>query len=321
MENKKPNIIFLSIDGLRPKNLGCYGYERNTSPNIDSYASQGVLFKNFFSVSNGTHKSFFSILSGRHLLLQDFMHYPTQREMDYFFETGGVFLSEILQKNGYKTHFPRKLWGWQKMGFDYYFEQNNLDISKKWGLIRSIKKKPLMYNLFKSILHNTHIVPKKLESKIRFNNNGEIITNNAIEIIKQNKENNFFLCLHYQETHGPYMFPHWLNNKFTSTKEGKKIFEALNSAEGYNKKAIEMTKNSFKSDETFEGLIAKYDTAIFYDDFLIEKIIDHLWATTKTIEQAIDELGIDDTLLSEDYEDLIYDELSQCSHCGYWESY
>ena len=54
---------------------------------------------------------------------------------------------------------------------------------------------------------------------------------------------------------------------------------------------------------------------------LIEKIIDHLWTTTKTIEQAIDELGIDDTLLSEDYEDLIYDELSQCSHCGYWESY
>jgi len=83
---------------------------------------------------------FFSILSGRHLLLQDFMHYPTQGKWIIFSRQEGFFLSEILQKNGYKTHFPRKLWGWQKMGFDYYFEQNNLDISKKWGLIRSIKK-------------------------------------------------------------------------------------------------------------------------------------------------------------------------------------
>ena len=72
MKNKKPNIIFLSIDGLRAKNLGCYGYKRNTTPNIDSYANQGVLFKNFFSSYSVTHKSFSSILGGRHILSQDF---------------------------------------------------------------------------------------------------------------------------------------------------------------------------------------------------------------------------------------------------------
>ena len=276
MKNKKPNIIFLSIDALRARNLGCYGYQRNTSPNLDSYANQGVLFKNFFSISNGTNKSFFSILSGRHLLLQDFLNYPSQKEMDSFFETGGILLPEILQKQGYKTHFLEKAFGWQKIGFDYYFKQDSLEASKKWGLIRSIKKKPLVYNFFKSILHNTYLIPKRLESKIRFNNDGERMTNKAIEIIKQNKENNFFLWLHYQDTHGPYMFPFWLDNKFNPPKEGKKIFEALNSAKGYNKKAIDMTKAYWKFDETLEGLMAKYDTAIFYDDFLIGKIIDTL---------------------------------------------
>ena len=275
MINKKPNILFLTIDALRPKNLGCYGYKRDTSPNIDSYARQGVLFKNFFSVSNGTHKSFFSILSGRHLLLQDFMHYPTQREMNYFFETGGIFLSEILKKQGYKTYFLQKLFGWQKMGFDYYFKQDSLEASKKWDFIRSLKKTPWVYKFFKYLFHNTHLIPRRLENKIRSHNHAERITNKAIEIIKQNKENNFFLWLHYTDTHGPYTFPYSFENKFLPNKEGKKIFEVLNSSE-HNKEATEMSKNYYKFDETFEGVIAKYDTAIFYVNFLIGKIIDTL---------------------------------------------
>jgi arylsulfatase A-like enzyme len=275
MVNKKPNIIFLTIDALRPKNLGCYGYKRDTSPNIDSYARQGVLFKNFFTVSNGTHKSIFSILSGRHLLLQDFANYPTQREMKSFFETGGIFLSEILQKQGYKTHFLQKLFGWQKMGFDYYFKQNSLEESKKWGFIRSLKKTPLIYKSFKYLFHNTYLIPRRLENRIRSNKSAEKATNKAIEIIKQNKENNFFLWLHYTNPHGPYVFPYRFDRKFIPDKESKKLFETLNSSR-HNKKATDVNKNYYKFDETFESLMAKYDTAIFYVDCLIGKIIDTL---------------------------------------------
>ena len=135
-QNKKPNIIFITVDGLRARNLGCYGYKRNTSPNIDSYANQGVLFKNFFSLYNCSHKSFLSILSGRNIVLQDFEHYPSQREMKSFWDNGGILLSEVLQKQGYKTHFLRKLFGWQKIGFDYYFKQSDQEESKKWNFIK-----------------------------------------------------------------------------------------------------------------------------------------------------------------------------------------
>ena len=276
MENKKPNIIFLSVDGLRPRNLGCYGYKRDTSPNIDSYASQGVLFENFFSYYSVTHKSFSSILGGRHILARDFGNYASKREMNSFFDTGGVLLSEILQKHGYKTHFLEKLFGWQKKGFDYFFEQDSLEASKKWNLIKSLQKKPLIYNFFKFILHNTHLTPKRLESKIRFNNNGERMTNEAIEIIKQNKNNNFFLWLHYDDAHVPHMFPYALSKKFTIPSGGKKIFEVLNSMEGYNKKDIDFSRGCWKFDETIEGLTTKYDTAIFYDDLLIGRIIETL---------------------------------------------
>ncbi len=41
-------VLFLDLDTLRPDHLGCYGYHRNTSPNIDRIASEGVAFENYY---------------------------------------------------------------------------------------------------------------------------------------------------------------------------------------------------------------------------------------------------------------------------------
>lgn len=275
MRKDKPNIIFITIDGLRAKNLSCYGYRRNTSPHIDDYAKKGVLFENFFSSYNCSHKSFFSILSGRYLNLQDFGHYPSQKEMKTFFDTGGIFLSEFLQKNGYKTHFLRKLFGWQKIGFDYYLQEDPQQKSKKWNFIRSLKKIPYLYKIGESIFYKSYILPKKFENKIRSNNGGKLATKEAIKIIKKNKNEKFFLWIHYTDTHIPYVFPSSYLKKFFPEKESPKIFEILNSG-GHNKKDINILKRCWKSDETIEGIIAKYDTSILYDDYLTNKIINTL---------------------------------------------
>jgi arylsulfatase A-like enzyme len=42
-------ILYIDIDSLRPDHLGCYGYHRNTSPNIDSIARDGVLFSRCYT--------------------------------------------------------------------------------------------------------------------------------------------------------------------------------------------------------------------------------------------------------------------------------
>jgi len=56
-------VLLISIDTLRADHVGCYGYGRATTPNIDALAREGVLFENHISSSSWTlpaHASLFT---------------------------------------------------------------------------------------------------------------------------------------------------------------------------------------------------------------------------------------------------------------------
>ena len=61
---RKNNIILVSIDTLRADHLGCYGYQRPTSPTLDSLARRGTLFENFVSPTGWTLPGHASMLTG-----------------------------------------------------------------------------------------------------------------------------------------------------------------------------------------------------------------------------------------------------------------
>ena len=63
MKISTPNVILLTIDCLRFDHLGCYGYWRDTSPNIDNLASKGALFLEAISNGGITPFAFPSILA------------------------------------------------------------------------------------------------------------------------------------------------------------------------------------------------------------------------------------------------------------------
>lgn len=60
----KPNIIFYVSDSLRADHCSCYGYERETTPNIDRLAKDGIRFERMFSQAYKTVESSVSILTG-----------------------------------------------------------------------------------------------------------------------------------------------------------------------------------------------------------------------------------------------------------------
>jgi arylsulfatase A-like enzyme len=96
--------MIIAVDTLRPDHLGCYGYERNTSPNIDGLAAGGVVFEDVVSQSPWTLPSFASTLTSL---------YPTQHGAGFLEPGAGAYgkrmrtvfppLAMILLKQGYTT--------------------------------------------------------------------------------------------------------------------------------------------------------------------------------------------------------------------------
>jgi len=93
-----PNIILISIDALRADHLSCYGYHRNTSPNIDQLAREGILFKNGFSQVTWTLASHASIFLSQYVWRHNVKNPHTERLTDSY-----TTLAEILKNENYAT--------------------------------------------------------------------------------------------------------------------------------------------------------------------------------------------------------------------------
>jgi len=117
----RPDVLMLLVDTLRADRLGCYGYPRETSPNLDALARRGTVFLRASAQAPWTIPSVSSILTGA---------YPTahQEHPDPALPT----LPEVFQRAGYRTlgvcaNFvivPELGFG---RGFDEYVPRSTLD--------------------------------------------------------------------------------------------------------------------------------------------------------------------------------------------------
>ncbi|HYU34387.1 MAG TPA: sulfatase [Thermoanaerobaculia bacterium] len=94
---RRPDVIVYLVDTLRADHLGCYGYPRGTSPRIDAFAAESVLFEHAVAQSAWTRPAVTSLLTG----LEPHTHGVQQRldALPASFDT----LPEILHREGYQT--------------------------------------------------------------------------------------------------------------------------------------------------------------------------------------------------------------------------
>ena len=93
----KPNIVLITIDTLRADHLGCYGYKQKTSPNLDAFATEALLFENAYSAVPLTLPSHATMLTGL---------YPERhgiRDNAHFVWKESPLVQLALQKHGYST--------------------------------------------------------------------------------------------------------------------------------------------------------------------------------------------------------------------------
>ena len=60
----RPNIVLITLESVRPDHLGCYGYDRPTSPALDSLAADGMVYQNVQAVSSWTLAAHTSMFTG-----------------------------------------------------------------------------------------------------------------------------------------------------------------------------------------------------------------------------------------------------------------
>jgi arylsulfatase A-like enzyme len=94
-----PNIVLIVIDCLRADHVGCYGYQRPTTPTIDLLAAKGRRFKSAYSNAPWTKPSIATLFSSI---------YPSVHNVN---NIGSVMpdkiltMAEILKDKGYETFF------------------------------------------------------------------------------------------------------------------------------------------------------------------------------------------------------------------------
>lgn len=98
-DSSSPNILLITVDSLRLDHLGCYGYPKNTSPNIDKLAKEGVLFTQAIAQASWTWPALTSIATSS---------YPSThkvRTLDGVLSPEFLTIGKILKSQGYYNYF------------------------------------------------------------------------------------------------------------------------------------------------------------------------------------------------------------------------
>jgi arylsulfatase A-like enzyme len=130
------NVVFVLVDALRADHLGCYGYERETSPHLDALAADGTRFENAVSPAPWTLPTMGTIWTSLYPcvhgatkpsdLAQWMRDKKTFRPASSLHESRTT-LAEVLSGAGFSTvayvdgSYPGRVFGFAQ-GFDRFVE-------------------------------------------------------------------------------------------------------------------------------------------------------------------------------------------------------
>jgi len=177
------NIVLITLDTVRCSHFGCYGYEHNTTPNLDKFSEKCLIGQNTFTVAPVTLTAHASILSS----LYPFQH-GVRDNGGYALGEDVPTLTKLLKKKGYKTgafvgsFVLDGLFGLDK-GFETYDDTMTMDMMNS-GV--------------------THWAGHRVEKWERRANE---VTDSATKWLDKHMSNDFFMWVHYFDCHTPYNPP------------------------------------------------------------------------------------------------------------------
>ena len=261
------NVILITIDALRADHLGCNGYKRNTSPNINKLANEGILFTQVIGQGMNTFASLPSIITST---------YPYTHKVlscGDAIDSSCEIITEILKNQGYSTglisgyNLLAKIGGLNR-GFDTVKY-----LPSFWGYIE------YFFNKWENMLRKFLSI-KPDPSEYCFIYDARKITHLAIKWLSNKKNKPFFLWIHYFEVHGFYKnlpSPYkkmFLYDDFYKGNKHVPISDSLSNVYGGHGHIPYYISEMCITD--LDYYIAQYDAAIRYVDTQIGLLMEKL---------------------------------------------
>ena len=245
--NEPVNIILLTIDTLRADYVGCYGHNKNSTPNIDRLAEKGIQYNYSISQAPWTLPSISSILTSLYSSEHNTITHKSVLNEKL------LTITEKLQSLNYHTigiissFFTNKEKGLDQ-GFDIFDDSQEADHHK-------VNSKELSLLGIEYIANRTEHKP-------------------------------FFLWIHYFDPHVTYIrhpefhFADDYKGEISKKIYSKNLVEIIENKEKYSEKDIDYIKNVYDEEIAFNdfciGLLIDYlEENELYDNTVIILTSDH----------------------------------------------
>ncbi len=233
-----PNIILISMDTTRADHLGFYGYEFDTSPNLDRLAEKSLVFDNMICEVPLTSPSFSSMMSSQYPRLTG-----TTRNGLRLPETVPV-LAEQFKNAGYDTFCVQSNWTLKSdlsgldRGFDIYHDAFH---KKRWGVIKAERDAKEVTRIAKDLLES-----KTFEAPI-------------------------FAWIHYSDPHAPYKLHRTFNvsRKLNDDRRRvQRVSRRYDSEIAYTDHHIGELLQSLPSENTILVFVGDHGESLWQHDYL-----------------------------------------------------
>jgi arylsulfatase A-like enzyme len=243
---KPRNVIFIVIDALRADHLGAYGYERDTTPNLDALAGRSILFTRAYSAASWTLPSLASYMTSVYPSVHGLRRPPTAEDHSAL-SREFITLAESLKEAGYQTaSITSQPWITDNMGLTQGFD-----------MVRAV-------------------------SHASAPGEAQVLTEALIEWLGKKRDPGFFLYAHYMGPHSPYDVPSEFTGRYTTSRpvpeivaRFHKLYEFESEAEAY-KTIVDRAARGDLSSEAISYMRDEYDEKLAFTDASLGLLFDHL---------------------------------------------
>ena len=204
--NSRPNILFILADDLGWGDLSCYGRPDYQTPNLDQLAAQGVRFTNAYSAAPVCTPTRVAFLTGRYpARLPVGLEEPIfeRSQLGDKLSTTGIPLSHptvssLIKSAGYDTTLIGK---WH-LGYLPYFSPQKFGFDEFFGNMSGA----VDHFSHKDMTNNSDLFEGEVSVE-RVGYMTDLLTDRAVEYLKRQHKNPFYLSLHYTAPHWPWEGP------------------------------------------------------------------------------------------------------------------